>query len=41
MWPQVIERGVLELSHAQLGVLTQGLDWDRVRVPAPLSVSIV
>lgn len=40
VWPQVNERGVIELSHAQFGVLTQGLDWRRVHVPARLSVSV-
>lgn len=41
VWPQVNERGVIELSHAQFAVLTQGLDWRRVRVPERLQVSIV
>lgn len=41
VWPQVSERGVIELSHAQFAVLTQGLDWRRVRVPERLSVSVV
>ena len=40
VWPQVNERGVLELSHAQFAVLTQGLDWRRVRIPPRLEVSV-
>ncbi len=40
VWPQVNERGVIELSQAQFAVLTQGLDWRRVRVPEKLEVSI-
>jgi transposase len=40
VWPGVNERGVIELSHAQFTVLTQGLDWRRVRVPEKLAVSI-
>jgi IS66 Orf2 like protein len=40
VWPEVNERGVIELSHAQFTVLTQGLDWRRVRVPDKLAVSI-
>jgi transposase len=40
VWPAVNERGVIELSHAQFAVLTQGLDWRRVRVPDKLAVSI-
>ena len=39
VWPPVNERGVIELSHAQFAVLTQGLDWRRVRVPEKLAVS--
>ena len=41
VWPRVNERGVIELSQAQFAVLTQGLDWRRVRVPERLAVSIV
>lgn len=41
VWPPVSERGVIELSHAQFAVLTQGLDWRRVRVPERLAVSVV
>lgn len=33
VWPQVNERGVMELSPAQFTVLTDGLDWRRVRLP--------
>jgi transposase len=33
VWPQVNERGVMELSAAQFTVLTDGLDWRRVRLP--------
>jgi transposase len=40
VWQAVNERGVIELSHAQFVVLTQGLDWRRVRVPERLAVSI-
>jgi transposase len=40
VWPQVNERGVIELSHAQFAVLTQGLDWRRLRVPPRLAVSV-
>jgi transposase len=40
VWPSVNERGVIELSHAQFAVLTQGLDWRRVRVPDRLAVSV-
>jgi transposase len=32
VWPPVSEAGTIELTHAQLGVLTQGLDWRRVRI---------
>jgi transposase len=41
VWPQIDEAGVIELSRAQFAVLTQGLDWRRVRVPQPLAVSVV
>jgi transposase len=40
VWPAINARGVIELSQAQFMVLTQGLDWRRVRVPEKLSVSI-
>jgi transposase len=40
VWPQVNGSGAIELSHAQFAVLTQGLDWRRVRVPEPLAVSV-
>lgn len=40
VWPGVNGRGVIELSHAQFVVLTQGLDWRRVRVPERLAVSV-
>jgi len=33
-WPAVNGRGSIELTSAQLAVLTQGLDWRRVSVPA-------
>lgn len=39
-WPSVNERGVIELSSAQFAVLTQGLDWRRVRVPEPMRPTI-
>lgn len=32
VWPPVSEAGTLELTAAQLTVLTQGLDWRRVRI---------
>jgi len=31
IWPQLNGEGVLELTAAQLSVLTDGLDWRRVR----------
>jgi transposase len=40
VWPAVNARGVIELSHAQFAVLTQGLDWRRVQVPERLAVSL-
>jgi transposase len=40
VWPAVNERGTIELSHAQFAVLTQGLDWRRVRVPEPIAASL-
>lgn len=40
VWPPVNERGMIELTQAQLAVLTQGLDWRRVRVPEKLAVSV-
>ena len=40
VWPEVNARGMIELSQAQFAVLTQGLDWRRVRVPDRLAVSI-
>ena len=40
IWPAVNERGVIELSSTQFAVLTQGLDWRRVRVPQPITASI-
>ena len=36
-WPAVNGRGAIELSHAQFAVLTQGLDWRRVKVPESLA----
>jgi transposase len=32
VWPPVSQAGTIELTHAQLLVLTQGLDWRRVRM---------
>ena len=40
VWPALNERGVIELTHAQFAVLTQGLDWRRVRAPEKIAVSI-
>lgn len=40
VWPAVNECGVIELSSAQFAVLTQGLDWRRVRIPQPIAASI-
>jgi transposase len=40
VWPAVDERGVIELSAAQFAVLTQGLDWRRVRIVQPLVARI-
>ena len=31
IWPQLTGEGVIELTAAQLSVLTDGLDWRRVR----------
>jgi len=40
VWPAVNGRGVIELSSAQFAVLTQGLDWRRIRVPQRLTPTI-
>jgi transposase len=39
-WPQVNERGVMELSGAQFTVLADGLDWRRVRVPERMQPTV-
>jgi transposase len=31
IWPEVNDQGIIELTQAQFTVLTQGLDWRRVR----------
>lgn len=33
VWPAVNARGTIELSQTQFALLSQGLDWRRVRVP--------
>jgi transposase len=37
IWPPVNDRGVIELTQAQFTVLTQGLDWRRVRYAQQLA----
>lgn len=37
IWPQVTDEGVIELTQAQFTVLTQGLDWRRVRYTQQLA----
>jgi len=39
-WPGVNARGAIELSQAQLAVLTQGLDWRLVRQAPRLAPAI-
>jgi transposase len=39
-WPAINGRGAIELSSAQFTVLTQGLDWRRVKVPQLLAPMI-
>lgn len=40
VWPEVNEAGTMELTHAQLLILTQGLDWRRVRIAQQLQPSV-
>ena len=40
VWPQVSARRVIELSAAQCALLTQGLDWRRVRIPEGLLATV-
>lgn len=40
VWPPLSEAGTIELTHAQLTVLTQGLDWRRVRIAQQLTPTI-
>lgn len=40
VWPEVNENGMIELTQAQFTVLTEGLDWRRIRAPQKLAVSV-
>ena len=36
-WPAVNGKGSIELSGTQFAVLTQGLDWRRVKIPETMT----
>lgn len=40
IWPEVNDQGVIELTQAQFAVLTQGLDWRRVRYAQQLAPTL-
>lgn len=40
IWPEVNDAGVIELTQAQFTVLSQGLDWRRVRYAQRLAPSL-